>query len=72
MKKLYRTAAIAAIGFTVACGFGCPSVTEDGGIDNAVPAPCSADDECPEGIACLFPNGADQSGFCDVTEMVAP
>ncbi|MCH7527616.1 MAG: hypothetical protein IID39_09275 [Planctomycetes bacterium] len=36
--------------------------------DIGTPAPCSNDADCPEGIACIFPNGMDQMGICDVDE----
>ncbi|HKP64178.1 MAG TPA: hypothetical protein VJV78_45895 [Polyangiales bacterium] len=36
---------------------------------NVAPAPCDADDDCPAGIECYFPNGDAQTGFCDVNEM---
>ena len=35
-------------------------------------AMCSADEDCPEGIAYIFANEADPSGFCDVEERLAP
>lgn len=37
-------------------------------MDIGVPAPCSNDEDCGDGIACIFPNGEDQAGFCDVDE----
>lgn len=36
---------------------------------NAQPAPCDHDSDCPDGIACVFPNGAGSNGFCNVNEM---
>lgn len=72
MKVLFRGATVTAIGLAVACGLGCQAVTDDGGITNAVPAPCTSDADCGDGITCLFPNGANEAGICDVTEMVAP
>ena len=37
---------------------------------NVAPAPCKDDDDCPEGIACAFPEQGGDIGFCDVNEMV--
>ena len=72
-RTLFGAAAVVVIGFAVACGLGCQAVnTDDGGISNAVPAPCSSNEDCGEGVDCLFLNDTDEAGLCDVTEMVAP
>ena len=52
-----------------ACG---PSGGEDTTNGEATPAPCTSDADCPEGVACTFFNGEDESGFCDVEETSSP
>lgn len=39
------------------------------GTSSAAPAPCEDETDCPEGIACIIPDGEDGPGFCDVEEM---
>lgn len=48
---------------------GCPGTGPDGTTTLGTPAQCSAAGDCGEGIACLFPNGMDQPGVCDVEEI---
>lgn len=68
MKLVTRTAATVALGLTSICMIGCPGVIPDGMADLTTPAPCTVDSDCPDGIACVFPDGTDQDGFCDVDE----
>ncbi len=68
MKNLARTAATVALVFTSIYLIGCPGILPDGMADLTTPAPCTVDTDCPDGIACVFPEGADQDGFCDVDE----
>ena len=65
VQSVGRTLVAIAI---VAC-WGCPLVpAPDGPGDAATPAPCTTNQDCPDGIACVFPNGTDPPGFCDVDE----
>ena len=68
MKFSTRTTATAALGLTSICLIGCPGILPNGMVDLTTPAPCTVDTDCPEGIACVFPDGTDQDGFCDVDE----
>ncbi len=47
-------------------------VIVEAGDSLGVPAPCDTDEDCPDGITCIFSNGTDQPGFCDVEEMTGP
>ena len=67
MKSVTRAAATLALGLTASLLIGCPGVT-DGMAELTTPAPCTLDSDCPDGIACVFPDGTDQEGFCDVDE----
>ena len=68
MKSATRAAATLAIGLTATLLIGCPGILPDGMADLTTPAPCLMDAECPDGVTCVFPNGTDQEGFCDVDE----
>ena len=68
MNFAARTTATVALVFTSICLIGCPGVIPDGMADLTTPAPCTVDSDCPDGIACVFPDGTDQDGFCDVDE----
>ena len=68
MKTVTRATATVALVLTSICLIGCPGVLPDGMADLTTPAPCTVDTDCPEGIACIFPNGEDQGGICDVDE----
>lgn len=67
MKTTGRLVVSLVFGAAILCMYGCPVIT-NGGVSATTPAPCSSDDDCPEGIACLFPSGTDQPGICDVDE----
>ena len=47
---------------------GCAGVVSDDPMDLGTPAPCTSDEDCPEGVSCTFANETDESGFCDVEE----
>ena len=68
MKSNYRF--ILALTLAVPSLFllGCPGVYPGGTTGTTTPAPCSVDADCGDGIACIFPNGPDQPGICDVDE----
>jgi hypothetical protein len=74
VSRFTREAALVAA--LCGIGLGCadddrrPSRDPGGGATetNVAPAPCSSDDECPEGIDCLTLDGG-EVGFCDVNEM---
>ncbi len=68
MKLATRETAMMTLGLTCTCLLGCPVVFSGGLTGSATPAPCTADADCPDGIACLFPNGSGQPGICDVDE----
>jgi len=68
MKTAIRASATLAFGLGCMCMFGCPVVVPDGSTDMTTPAACTSDTDCPDGIACLFPDGEDQTGYCDVDE----
>ena len=68
MNFAARTTATLTIGLTSICLIGCPGVLPDGMADLTTPAPCTVDSDCPDGIACVFQEGTDQDGFCDVDE----
>ena len=42
-----------------------PGATET----NVVPAPCATDEDCPEGIACVYFDPDDENGHCDAEEL---
>ena len=65
MKHIARLGVTLTVVAVALCCFGCPGVM-------TVPAPCASDADCPEGIACIFPNGMDEPGFCDVEETQEP
>ena len=67
MKAAYRLIATLALALPFFFLLGCP-VVPDGTADTTTPAPCSVQTDCPDGIECVFPNGTDQPGFCDVDE----
>ena len=67
MKAAYRFIPTLTLGLASFLLLGCPVVT-DGTADTTTPAPCTGETDCPDGIACVFPNGTDQPGFCDVDE----
>ncbi len=71
MKAAYRFVPTLAVALPSLCLLGCPAAP-DGSADITTPAPCTVETDCPDGIACVFPNGTDQPGFCDVDEMLAP
>ena len=68
MKVATSITAMLALGLTSTCMIGCPGVLPDGMADMTTPAPCTVDSDCPDGIACVFQDGTDQDGFCDVDE----
>ncbi len=68
MKDSSRVTTMMTVGFGLVFLVGCPGVMPDGSPDLTTPAPCSNDADCPEGIACVLPNGEDQGGFCDVDD----
>ncbi|MHC5109263.1 MAG: hypothetical protein ACYTHJ_05235 [Planctomycetota bacterium] len=68
IKNLIRAIAVLHVGLSFAFLVGCPGVIPDSLPDMTTPAPCSGDADCPDGIACIFPNGEDQGGICDVDE----
>ena len=68
MKFATRAAATLTLGLTCMCLLGCPGVITGGVADLTTPAQCTVDTDCPDGIACIFPNGIDQPGICDVDE----
>ena len=68
MKTTARPGISLLLGAAVLCSYGCPGILPDGSDGSATPAPCSSGDDCPEDIACIFPNGMDEPGFCDVEE----
>ncbi len=67
MKAVYRMIPRLTRALPSCLLLGCP-VAPDGSADMATPAPCTVQTDCPDGIACVFPNGTDQPGFCDVDE----
>ena len=68
MKSATRASATLAVGLSIMCLLGCPFLSPSGTTDMTTPAPCTVDSECGDGIACIFPNGEDQPGICDVDE----
>jgi len=36
---------------------------------NVAPVKCDVSADCPKGIDCVFPNGPDEPGFCDLKHM---
>ncbi len=68
MKFPSQIVARVLIGAAVLVCCGCPG-TLPGGVEGlGTPAPCNADEDCPEGISCMFANEGDESGFCDIEE----
>ncbi len=65
MKHIDRLGVTLTVVAVALCCFGCPGVM-------TVPAPCASDADCPEGIACIFPNGMDEPGFCEETQPPVP
>ncbi len=61
MKHLARLGVTLTAVAVALCCFGCPGVI-------TVPAPCASDADCPEGIACIYPNGMDETGISDEDE----
>jgi hypothetical protein len=68
MKFGTRAAATLSLGISLICIFGCPIAFPGGTPDMTAPVPCIVDSDCPDGIACIFPDGTDNDGFCDVDE----
>ena len=68
MKFTDRVTVSIALGLSCLCVVGCPGVLPDGIADATTPAPCTADADCGDAVACIFPNGTDQQGICDVDE----
>ncbi len=68
MKFATRATATLTLGLACTCLLGCPGVLPGGMTDSTIPAPCTVDTGCPNSIACIFPNGTDQPGICDVDE----
>ena len=68
MKLATRVSTTVAVGIAFLLVPGCPGIFPGEMTDIGTPAPCSNDADCPEGIACIFPNGMDQMGICDVDE----
>ncbi len=68
MKFATRATGTLALGLSLMCLLGCPFVVPGGPADLTTPAPCTVDTDCGDGIACIFPNGEDQPGICDVDE----
>ncbi len=67
MKADYRFIPTLTLARASLCLLGCPAAP-DGSADITTPAPCTVETDCPDGIACVFPNGTDQPGICDVDE----
>ena len=68
MNFAARTTATLVFGLSFVCLLGCPGVLPNGMADLTTPAPCTMDSDCPDGISCVFQDGTDQDGFCDVDE----
>ncbi len=68
MKPTYRFILTLTLALVFLCLLGCPGVFPGGMTGTTTPAPCSVDADCGDGIACIFPNGTDQPGICDVDE----
>ncbi len=68
MKIATRAAVTFSLGFSLICMLGCPIAFSGGTPNMTTPAPCTVDSDCPDGIACVFQDGTDQDGFCDVDE----
>lgn len=68
MKATQRFLVTLTLAIPSLCLLGCPGVPADGTGDSATPAPCTADTDCPDGIACVFADETDAQGFCDVDE----
>ena len=68
MKFAIRATATLIVGLSFMCLLGCPAVLPGGITALTTPLPCAVDTDCPDGIACIFPNGKDQSGISDVDE----
>lgn len=65
MKHTARLGVTLTAVAAVLCCAGCPEVL-------TVPAPCTSDEDCGGEITCIFPNGPEEAGICDVDEMLAP
>ena len=50
----------------------CPTNVASDVPSSETPAPCHSDEDCPDGIACVLPDGGEQSGSCDVDETQEP
>ena len=61
MKHTARLSVTLTAVAAILCCAGCPDVL-------TVPAPCMTDEDCGGEIACIFPNGVDEPGICDVDE----
>lgn len=68
MKATYRSILALALALPSLFILGCPGVFSGGMTDAPTPAPCRVDTDCGDEIACIFPNGTDQPGICDVDE----
>ena len=68
MKLASQIVARALLAVVVLVCCGCPGILPGAVEDIGTPAPCNATEDCPVGVACIFPNGMDQVGFCDMDE----
>jgi len=50
----------------------CPTVVHTDPPSIGTPSPCNSDEDCPDGVACVIPEGGEQTGFCDVDETQEP
>jgi len=51
---------------------GCPTLVPGDTPSIGTPAPCNSDEDCPDGITCVLPDGGEEPGFCDVDETQEP
>ena len=72
MKLASQIVGRVLIGAAILVCCGCPGILPGEVADLGTPAPCTGDEGCPEGIRCIFVNEGDETGFCDIDEMLAP
>lgn len=68
MRFATRATGTLILGLSVMCLLGCPLLVPGDPTGLTTPAPCAVDTDCGGDIACIFPNGEDQPGICDVDE----
>lgn len=68
MKFASQIVAPVLIGAAVLVCSGCPGTLPGEVADLGTPAPCTAAEDCPEGINCILANEGDETGFCDIEE----